>query len=213
MPRSRTPTLKRQTAERLDPPQARQVSFDDELLILVDSADNITGYENKAAAHRGRGLLHRAFSIFLFNERGDVLLHKRGATKPLWPGYWTNSCCSHPRKGETYETAVERRLYEELGVSADLTYLYQFQYNADFEGQGSENELCAVFVGRLANTRELNPNPTEIAECRWVSCAELEAWLAAEPDCFTPWFKLEWARLRSDQRDALEKVCGPQRKH
>jgi isopentenyl-diphosphate delta-isomerase len=208
MPRSRTTTVKRP-----EPLQAQQVSFDDELLILVDSADNVTGYENKAEAHRGQGLLHRAFSIFLFNDRGDVLIHKRGATKPLWPGYWTNSCCSHPRKGETYQQAVERRLQEELGVSADLTYLYQFQYNADFDGQGSENELCAVFVGRLADTRDLSPNPIEIAECRWVSCAELEAWLAAEPDRFTPWFKLEWARLCTDQRDALESVCGPNRKH
>ena len=149
----------------------------------------------------------------LFNDRGDVLLHRRGATKPLWPGYWTNSCCSHPRKGETYQQAVERRLYEELGVAADLTYLYQFQYTADFDGQGSENELCAVFVGRLSDSRALSPNPTEIAECRWVSCAELEAWLAAEPERFTPWFKLEWARLRTDQRDALEEVCGPLRRH
>lgn len=189
------------------------MSFDDELLILVDSADNITGYENKAETHRGQGLLHRAFSIFLFNDSGDVLLHKRGPTKPLWPGYWTNSCCSHPRKGETYQQAVDRRLYEELGVSADLTFLYQFQYSAEFEGHGSENELCAVFVGRLGEQQRLSPNPTEIAECRWISCADLEAWMTEEPDGFTPWFKLEWSRLCTDQRDALDRACRPIRSH
>ena len=190
---------------------ARQVSFDDEMLILVDAADNVTGYENKANAHRGRGLLHRAFSVFLFNDAGEVLLHKRGEEKPLWPGFWTNSCCSHPRKGESYLEAANRRLREELGVRAKLSFLYQFQYSADFQGQGSENELCAVYVGRLDAPQRLAPNPNEIAECRWVSCDELDAWLRDAPDRFTPWFKLEWSRLCSDQREALGRLCGNSR--
>lgn len=186
---------------------ARKVSFDDELLILVDPADNVTGYENKANAHRGNGLLHRAFSIFLFDPEGRVLVHQRSTDKPLWPGYWTNSCCSHPRKGEDYSTAVNRRLLEELGVSAELEYLYQFKYTADFMGQGSENELCAVYAGVLKDTQSLDPNPTEIADCRWVMPDALNAWLRDQPDQFTPWFKLEWTRLCSDQRDALATVC------
>lgn len=187
---------------------ARQVSFDDEMLILVDAADNVTGYDNKVNAHRGRGLLHRAFSVFLFNEAGEVLLHKRGTEKPLWPGFWTNSCCSHPRKGESYLEAANRRLVEELGVSAELAFIYQFQYSADFQGQGSENELCAVYVGRLDAAQKLSPNPSEIAECRWVSCDELDVWLRDAPDRFTPWFKLEWSRLCTDQREALAQFCG-----
>ena len=186
---------------------ARKVSFDDELLILVDPADNVTGYESKANAHRGNGLLHRAFSIFLFDPEGRVLVHQRSANKPLWPGYWTNSCCSHPRKGEDYTTAVNRRLLEELGVSAELAYLYQFKYTADFKGRGSENELCAVYAGVLKDAQSLNPNPTEIADCRWVTPSELNAWLLDRPDQFTPWFKLEWSRLCSDQRDALATAC------
>lgn len=192
---------------------ALQVSFDDELLILVDGADNITGYENKDVAHRGQGLLHRAFSIFLFNDSGQVLLHKRAAAKPLWPGYWTNSCCSHPRKGETYRDAARRRLHEELGVSAELTFLYQFQYTADFDGRGSENELCAVFVGRLGASERVSPNPTEIADCRWISCHELDVWLASERSAFTPWFQMEWARLQTDQREAVKKACRPASAH
>ena len=187
--------------------KAQKVSFDDELLILVDGADNVTGYENKLAAHRGSGLLHRAFSIFLFNTAGEVLLHQRSEQKPLWPGFWTNSCCSHPRKGESYDEATERRLREELGVSADLSFLYQFQYTADFNGQGSENELCAVYAGRLEKGQVLRPNRNEIADWRWVSCTTLDEWLRDDPQSFTPWFKLEWARLRSDQRAAVECLC------
>lgn len=187
---------------------AQQVSFDDELLILVDAADNVTGYDNKANAHRGSGLLHRAFSVFLFNSAGQVLLHKRSTQKPLWPGYWTNSCCSHPRKGEDYTDAADRRLVEELGVSAELTFLYQFRYTAEFEDLGSENELCAVYVGVLDDQQMPVPNPNEIAACRWVSCAELDNWLLSSPEQFTPWFKLEWSRLCSDQREALARVCG-----
>lgn len=187
--------------------QDRRVSFDDELLILVDDHDNVTGYESKLAAHHGSGLLHRAFSIFLFDGTGRVLLHRRSAQKPLWPGYWTNSCCSHPRKGESYAAAAQRRLREELGVAARLSYLYRFRYSAEFDGRGSENELCAVYVGRLENSAQLAPNPNEIEEWRWVDCAELSAWLSRAPDLFTPWFKLEWSRLCTDQRAAVERLC------
>jgi isopentenyl-diphosphate delta-isomerase len=186
---------------------ARKVSFDDELLILVDAEDNVTGYESKVNAHQGEGLLHRAFSIFLFNPAGEVLLHRRGQEKALWPGYWTNSCCSHPRKGESYAQAAARRLDDELGVSARLRYLYQFQYSAAFGDEGGENELCAVFAGVLEDAQSLAPNPNEIAECRWLSCEALDHWVQREPEAFTPWFKLEWDRLRTDQRDALRRAC------
>lgn len=188
--------------------RARRVSFDDELLILVDNADNVTGYETKRSAHAGDGLLHRAFSIFLFNGRGEVLLHRRATGKPLWPGYWTNSCCSHPRKGESYAAAVNRRLDDELGVSAELGFVYQFEYQAAYEGKGSEHELCAVFVGRLDDDAAIAANPSEIDECRWIGCAELNRWISLSPEQFTPWFKLEWERLRTDQRDVVNRLCG-----
>ena len=83
------------------------VSFDNEPLMLVDSDDVVIGFEEKAAAHRGNGVLHRAFSIFLFNEQGEVLLQQRSALKPLWPEYWSNTCCSHPRRGESLTQAKE----------------------------------------------------------------------------------------------------------
>jgi isopentenyl-diphosphate delta-isomerase len=188
-------------------PNTRQVSFHDELLILVDEADNVTGYESKANAHRGAGLLHRAFSVFLFSTSGQVLLHKRSEQKPLWPGFWTNSCCSHPRKGETYEVAAARRMQEELGVTADLQYLYQFQYSAAFNDEGGEHELCAVFIGLLDADREVEPNPNEIADWCWVDCNELDGLLRRAPQQFTPWFKLEWSRLRSDKRAEVLRLC------
>ena len=92
------------------------VSFDDEKLILVDESDNILGYETKVKAHEGIGILHRAFSLFIFNDKKELLIQKRSQDKPLWPMFWANSVCSHPRKGEEYDTAIHRRLKEELGI-------------------------------------------------------------------------------------------------
>ena len=125
------------------------VSFDDEPLMLVDPSDNVIGFEEKLNAHKGDGKLHRAFSIFLFNDLGEVLLQRRSELKPLWPGYWSNTCCSHPRRGETLEEATRRRLREELDLSAKLTFLFKFEYQAQFENVGSEHELCSVFVGHV----------------------------------------------------------------
>jgi isopentenyl-diphosphate delta-isomerase len=102
------------------------VSFDDEDLILVDEAGTVTGYASKLSAHRGAGKLHLAFSIFLFDGPDWVLLQRRSERKPLWPGFWANSCCSHPRRGETCDSAVMRRLSEELGVRTPLRRLYDF---------------------------------------------------------------------------------------
>ena len=108
------------------------VSFDNEALIIVDAQDRILGHGTKAELHQGAGTLHRAFSIFLFNDAGDVLLQQRSADKPLWPGYWSNTCCSHPRRGESYGIATRRRLMEELGVEAPLWFTHRFRYQAQF---------------------------------------------------------------------------------
>ena len=94
----------------------RIVSSEAEELILVDSDDNETGFLSKAECHDGQGQRHRAFSLFLFNEDGELLLQQRAASKRLWPGYWSNTCCSHPRRGETLEVATRRRLRDELNI-------------------------------------------------------------------------------------------------
>lgn len=172
------------------------MSFDDEPLILVDATDQITGYLSKVEAHAGAGVLHRAFSIFLFNPQGQVLLQQRSREKPLWPLYWSNSCCSHPRRGETNQDAIHRRLREELSVDTELEFVYRFEYHAPFGDIGAEHELCSVYLGRLGDAQEIDVNPSEVADCRWLSLAEIDTLMAAEPDRVTPWFVMEWQRLR-----------------
>ena len=169
------------------------VSFDDEPLILVDEHDNEIGYRSKGACHAGHGTLHRAFSIFLFDNRGRVLLQQRSASKPLWPLYWSNSCCSHPRRGENMEQALHRRLREELGLDAALEFAYKFIYQADFDDVGAEHELCHVYIG--AARGEVSVHPEEIADWRWVPIEVVTRQLSDFPERYTPWFKLEWEDL------------------
>lgn len=183
------------------------VSFDSEELILVDENDIEIGSLNKAICHDGDGVLHRAFSLFLFNEAGELLLQQRSAAKRLWPLYWSNTCCSHPRLGEDMPTATRRRLAEELGVTAELEFVYKFCYQAGFGDAGSENEFCWVFLGRCIDSPA--PNETEIAATRFVSVAELNAALENEPDTYTPWFNMEWRCLQREHADRLKIYTSP----
>jgi isopentenyl-diphosphate delta-isomerase len=183
----------------------RIVSSESEELILVDRDDNVIGYSSKAAAHDGVGLLHRAFSLFLFNDAGELLLQQRAHAKRLWGGYWSNSCCSHPRRGESLEVATSRRLLDELNFEADLEHLYCFCYEAGFGDAGSENELCHVFLGR--STDDMRPNDSEIAAVRYLSPAEVDEELDARSDQFTPWFRQEWQELKRNYCEQLERYC------
>jgi isopentenyl-diphosphate delta-isomerase len=174
-------------------PDNRVVSSHDEQLILVDSDDREIGFLPKADAHLGRGTLHRAFSVFVFNPAGELLVQQRAKSKPLWPGYWSNTCCSHPRLGEEMDDAVRRRLREELGLTAELEFLFKFQYQAQYDLHGAEHELCWVYAGRSSARPRANVH--EIAAWRYVKPEELCAEIACAPETFTPWFKLEWERL------------------
>ncbi|MGB2419433.1 MAG: isopentenyl-diphosphate Delta-isomerase, partial [Luminiphilus sp.] len=156
------------------------VSFDNEALIIVDAQDRILGHGTKAELHQGAGTLHRAFSIFLFDDAGHVLLQKRSADKPLWPGFWSNTCCSHPRRGESYGIATRRRLKEELGVEAPLRFTHRFRYQAQFSAEGAEHELCSVYVGRIDG--DPMPNPQEVSDWQWVSPSALDEWLDTNPE-------------------------------
>ena len=180
----------------------RVVSSESEELILVDEDDREQGYLFKAACHDGDGLLHRAFSAFLFNAAGDLLLQQRAESKRLWPGYWSNSCCSHPRRGESMDTATGRRLSEELNLEADLRFVYKFQYQAQYGQLGSEHELCHVFLGRIDD--DVRANTEEIAAIRFISAEMLEAELSQYPERFTPWFKMEWDALTGEHADLLD---------
>jgi len=184
----------------------RIVSSEAEDLILVDADDKETGFLSKAECHDGGGVLHRAFSLFLFNQQGELLLQQRSAAKRLWPGFWSNSICSHPRRGESMLVATQRRLRDELNIEASLEFVYKFSYQADFGNSGSENELCHVYFGRVADC--LRPNENEIEGIRFVGPQDLVREFAAAPAKFTPWFKLEWQTLLKEHRDHLAAYCS-----
>ena len=179
----------------------RTVSSEDEELILVDDEDRETGFLSKAACHDGDGSLHRAFSAFLFDDNGHLLLQQRAVSKRLWPGFWSNSCCSPPRRNESMHTATRRRLDEELNIGAELQFVYKFRYQAKYDDSGSEHELCHVFLGRVGD--EVRPNREEIAAVRFVEPEALADELERSPEAFTPWFRLEWQSLTTAYADAL----------
>lgn len=165
-------------------------------LILVDEQDNEVGALGKVDCHLGTGILHRAFSVFLFTQDGELLLQQRSPEKMLWGGYWANSCCSHPRLGEDTLGAAHRRIKEELGVSCELRYLYKFVYQSQFGDIGAEHENCWVFVGHFDGDVDINRD--EISDWRFVKPAELTADIEANSERYTPWLKLEWHRIRND---------------
>lgn len=170
------------------------VSDEGEELILVDENDEVLGFLSKAECHDGKGVLHRAFSIFVFDEGGRLLLQQRSREKRLWGGYWSNSCCSHPRRGEDLSEALHRRLEQELGIDTELVYLFTFSYAAAFGELGSEREICSVWAG--ISSAQPSPNTAEIADWRWVSADELDEEVSRTPEIFTPWFLEEWPRVR-----------------
>ncbi len=182
------------------------VSSDDETLILVDESDREIGHMDKGACHDGDGVLHRAFSLFIFNPSGELLLQQRSAEKRLWPLFWSNTCCSHPRRGESTEVATKRRLAQELGMASQLHHLFTFQYQAPYLDLGSENEVCSVFVGLCSGPPRHNIH--EIAAVRWISAADLDQEIDARPEIFTPWFMLEWPRVQSVFRETLKLQVG-----
>jgi|SRR5580704_7422540 isopentenyl-diphosphate delta-isomerase len=182
---------------------ARTLSADTETLILVDLDDREVGHMSKERCHQGRGILHRAFSLLIFNDAGELLLQQRSAHKRLWPLYWSNSCCSHPRRNESVEAAITRRLCEELGISCPLEFLFKFQYQAQFDADGAENELCSVYIGQCV--QRLRVNQREIHNWCWISQEALQAEMTGigAARSFTPWFRLEWEQIQREHRSAL----------
>ena len=183
----------------------RIVSSEAEELILVDAEDQETGYLSKAECHDAGGILHRAFSVFLFNTDGELLLQQRSASKRLWPGYWSNTCCSHPRRGESMAVATTRRLQDELNIEASLEFVYKFTYQALYADKGAEHELCHVYLGHVGD--DVRPNDHEIAAIRYLAPDKLLAELAGDGSMFTPWFKMEWTTLVDEHRDQLARYC------
>lgn len=159
----------------------------EEQVVLVSEKDEILGVMDKMQAHEN-GILHRAFSVFLFNDKGEMLLQKRAADKYHSPNQWTNAVCSHPRMGETYMEAAQRRLKEELGIETPINYRFNFLYKADVGQNLWEHELDHVFTGNFEGEFKLNEE--EVSEVRYISIDELDKEMSANPENFTEWFKI-----------------------
>lgn len=161
--------------------------MNEEMLILVNELDEPVGSMPKTEVHL-KGVLHRAFSVFLFNTRGEMLLQQRAIHKYHSAGLWSNTCCSHPRLGETVEQAVRRRLVEEMGITADVQFLFKFRYKAALENGYTEHELDHVYFGVSDAIPLLNKE--EVKDWRYVSMEAVKAEMKQHPEKFTAWFKI-----------------------
>ncbi len=159
----------------------------EEFVVLVDQNDQKLGLMEKQQAHVA-GLLHRAFSVFIFNSKGELMIQQRAASKYHSPTLWTNTCCSHPRDNETYEQAAHRRLEEEMGFDCELEYKFNFIYKAHLENDLIEHELDHVFIGTFDDEPKLNPD--EVMAYRWVELDDLKKDMEKNPQNYTAWFKI-----------------------
>jgi isopentenyl-diphosphate delta-isomerase len=174
--------------------EARVRGGADDQVILVDESDRAVGFEDKLAAHEGGGKLHRAFSVFLFDSAGRMLLQRRAAGKYHFGGLWTNACCSHPRRGQALMDSARARLRHELGIDAPLEELFSFVYRAEDPATGlTEHEFDHVLCGRFDGAPR--PNPEEVSDWEWVEPRELMEDVRRRPERYTPWFKLVLERV------------------
>lgn len=163
-----------------------------ENVILVNERDEETGVMEKMEAHE-KALLHRAFSVFIFNEDGQMLLQQRAARKYHSAGLWTNACCSHPRPGEITIDAAKRRLYEELGFETELEKIFEFTYKANFDNGLTEHEFDHVFIGNYNGN--IKPNPNEVSDYCYKSMEDVQQSLESHAHKYTVWFALAFPRI------------------
>jgi isopentenyl-diphosphate delta-isomerase len=159
----------------------------EEKVILVSDTDDQLGLMGKMEAHK-KGILHRAFSVFVFNKKGELLLQQRALDKYHSPGLWTNTCCSHQRDGESSLGAGKRRLNEEMGFHCDLEEVFWFIYSAAFDNGLTEHELDHVMVGYYDNDPVINLQ--EVASFKWMSLDKVKQDIAEHPENYTEWFKI-----------------------
>ena len=165
---------------------------EEEKVILVNEHDDMVGVIDKLEAHR-QGLLHRAFSVFIFNSKGEMLLQQRALTKYHSAGLWTNACCSHPAPGERTLDAAQRRLMEELGFETPIEKIFDFTYKAEFENGLTEHEFDHVFTGEYEG--KLNVDPVEVKDFCYKEISEIKSMLEAHPQKFTAWFHIAFPRI------------------
>jgi len=172
----------------------------EEQVLLVNERDEVVGTMGKLEAHQV-GALHRAFSIFLFDDQKRLLLQKRAAGKYHSAGLWSNTCCSHPRPQEALEDAARRRLREEMGIDTPVEHRFSFLYKATFDNGLMEHELDHVFFGRW--TGPARPHPEEAEDWKYMILDELARDLFQRPECYTVWLRACWDQLRA-QLDGMD---------
>ncbi len=158
-----------------------------EKVILVNENDEQLGLMEKMEAHQ-KAVLHRAFSVFVFNKKGELMLQQRALDKYHSPGLWTNTCCSHQRNGETNIQAGKRRLREEMGFECSLRELFSFVYKAPFDNGLTEHELDHVMVGHYDGDPVINP--AEVASFKWMRTEDVKRDIREQPELYTEWFKI-----------------------
>ena len=168
-----------------------------DLLILVDKNDNETGTLDKLSVHQ-QGLLHRAFSVFIFNDKDELLLQQRADEKYHSPGLWSNTCCSHPLSGENIEDTIKRRLEEEMGMQCSIEFKFTFIYKAPFENGLTEHELDHIYFGQSNDVPK--PSPSEVKAWKYISLPKLEEAIAQHPENFTAWLKISLPRVITSYR-------------
>jgi len=167
-----------------------------EKVILVDKNNRKIGVEEKIKTHK-KGKLHRAFSIFIFNSKRELLIQQRSKIKYHSGGLWSNTVCSHPKPKETYQHATHRRLKEEMGFDCKLKKLFCFIYNAGFQNDLIENEYDCVFMGKFDGKPK--PNSREVMNYKWISIKELKKEIKENPNKYTIWLKIVLKKLKSSQ--------------
>lgn len=176
-----------------------------EKVILVTDTDSVVGSEWKFEAHR-KGLLHRAFSVFIFNKKGEMLLQRRALSKYHSPGLWTNTCCSHPRPGEETKDAAVRRLQEEMGFTTPIKKIFDFVYKAEFDNGLTEFEFDHVFVGEYEG--EVDFNNDEVAEICYKPLSKVKALLQTHPEEYTVWFKIAFPKVEQWCNENKNEIAG-----
>jgi isopentenyl-diphosphate delta-isomerase len=164
----------------------------EEFVILVDQNDRETGTMEKMQAHR-EAMLHRAFSVFVFNSSGKLMLQQRALSKYHSPGLWTNTCCSHPRPGERTEDAAHRRMIEEMGFDCAMEEAFSFTYKAAFDNNLTEHEVDHVFIGISDRLPEINPE--EVESYRFADMDRIRNEMMLNPENFTVWFRIAFERV------------------
>jgi len=186
--------VNQEVIEAFTEPDARSLPANsaEERVVLVNEQDKAIGTEDKTRAHL-LGMLHRAFSVFILNPAGQLLVQKRSLTKYHSRGLWSNTCCGHPRPYEAVDKAACRRLREEMGFDSNLREVFSFVYNAKLEDGITENEYDHVLVGSFDGIPQ--PDPSEISERKWVDLETLGADLKEHPENYTYWFRLSFDRF------------------